>query len=79
MTEETPLQDIENYQFPDKYFSELKEAEENDPYYSIVQGGLYDSMRNDSRFSNKQATKVSRLLNNGKISQAEELVNKELE
>lgn len=79
MTEETPITDPSQYQFPDKYFQKLYELEENGPRYSIVQGGLYDNMRSDTRFSATDAMDVSRFLNNGEVEKAEQFVNERLE
>lgn len=75
MTEETPITDPSEYHFPDKYFEKLYDLEENGPEYSIVQGGLYDNMRSDHRFSATEAMDVSRALNKGEVEEAENLVN----
>lgn len=79
MTEETPYEDPEDYQFPNQHFDKLYELEENSPRYSIVQGGLYDNLRSDHRFSAVEAMDVSRHLNNGEVEEAENLVNSILE
>lgn len=79
MTEESPIRNVDSYQFPDKYFEKLYELETNGPRYSIVQGGLYDSLREDHRFSAVQAMDVSRALNNGEVEEAENLVENVLE
>jgi len=79
MTEETPITDPSEYQFPDKHFDKLYELEHNGPRYSILQGSLYDNMRSDHRFSATDAMDVSRFLNNGEIEKAEQYVEQKLE
>jgi len=71
--------DFSEYSFPDEYFEDLREYEENGPEFSIVQGGVYDFMRNDVRFDAVDAADVSRMLNRGEVEEAEEFIYGELE
>jgi hypothetical protein len=71
--------DFDDYQFPDEYFEDLEEYEENGPEYSIVQGAIYDFMRNDVRFSAVDAADVSRYLNRGEVDEAEGFIEERLE
>lgn len=71
--------DFSDYEFPDQYFEDLREYETNGPEFSIVQGGVYDFMREDVRFDAVDAADVSRALNQGDLEEAEDLVYDELE
>lgn len=79
MTEETPLDDIENYKFPEQYLERLQEEEPNTPHYNIIQGQLYESMRTDVRFDTREALNVSTMLNNGEVEEASEFIHERLE
>ena len=83
MTEESPLRDKEDYEFPEYHFKKLESYKEihkvNSPLYNIVKGDLYDELRKDGRVSNGEAVEVSRMLNNGQVEQARETVNEMLE
>jgi len=80
VTEESPIDDVDQYEFPDKYFEQLHEYDGvHEGYFSIVQGGLYRAMVEDTRFTEKDAMQVSRLLNNKEVSEAEDLVYNHLE
>lgn len=71
--------DFSEYEFPDEYFEDLRGYDTNGPEFSIVQGGVYDFMRNDVRFDAVDAADVSRMLNRGEIDEAEEFIYDELE
>ena len=71
--------DFDEYEFPDEYFQDLREYTSGGPEFSIVQGGLYDFMRNDVRFDAVDAMDVSRALNNEDIEEAEDLIYDVLE
>jgi hypothetical protein len=53
----------------------LREETINSPRYSIAQGTLYENLRKDTRVSGSEAMDVARHLNNGKVNEAEELIN----
>jgi len=71
--------DFSEYQFPDEYFEDLREYDTGGPEFSIVQGGVYDFMRNDVRFDAVEAADVSRYLNQGKVDEAEDFIYDVLE
>lgn len=71
--------DFSEYSFPEEYFEDLREYETNGPEFSIVQGGVYDFMREDVRFDAVDAADVSRALNKGDLEEAENLIYNELE
>ena len=83
MTEESPLRDKDKYEFPSYHFDKLESYKEirkvNSPMYNIVKGDLYDELRRDARVSNAQAIDVSRMLNNGRVSEARDVVKDLLE
>jgi len=80
MTEESPIGDVDQYQFPDKYFDRLHEYDDvHEGYFSVVQGGLYRAMVEDARFTEADAMQVSRLLNNKELEEAEDFVYDQLE
>jgi len=68
-----------DYEFPDEYFEDLREYDTNGPEFSIVQGGVYDFMRNDARFGAVEAADVSRFLNQGEVDEAEDFIYNRLE
>lgn len=69
----------EMYEFPDAYLVRIEEYGVNSPEASIVQGALYDWMREDVRPSNQEAVDVGRALNNGNVEEAWDLVDEALE
>lgn len=71
--------DFDEYRFPDDFFEDLEEYDENGPEYCIVQGAVYDFMRNDVRFSAVDAADVSRYLNRGEVDEAESYIMDSLE
>jgi len=71
--------DFESYEFPDEYFEDLKEYDTGGPEFSIVQGGVYDFMRSDTRFSAVDAADVSRMLNQGEVDEALDYILDEVE
>lgn len=79
MTEEIPLEDPEDYKFPDEYFRRLEDYETGGSQFSIVQGQLYESIRNDIRYTDRDAMNVSRALNNGDVKSAKDILESELE
>jgi len=80
MTEEFPEVDVDEYMFPDKYLTKLREyADEHMGQYAVVQGGLYRALESDCRFSDREAMDVSRLLNRGEIDEAENFIYDKLE
>lgn len=79
MSYDAPDVDIDEYGFPGQYFDELRQFEGNDPYYSIVQGGLWRALESDSRFSMRENWDVNRLLHNKEIDEAEEYIQEVLE
>ena len=82
MTEETPKQVVDQYQFPDKYFSRLRELEDEDMgMYSVVTGGLYRALSDpdEPNFSEKDAMQITRMLQRGEIDEAEDQVYDQLE
>lgn len=63
----------------DEYFEELYELPANSPDYCLKQGELVEEIagedrgvKNDSRISETDAMDVARLLNRGKVEEAEE-------
>lgn len=79
MTEEDPIKDVAQYQFPDQYLRKLEEYDTNSPHYSIVQGQLYETLRTDARFDATEALDVSRMLNNGELEKVEDFIYERLE
>lgn len=79
MTGETPIDDMENWQFPEQYLQELEELEPNTPRFNIVQGRLYENMRQDARYTPRNALHVSQELNKGKLDEAFEIVYDKLD
>jgi len=71
--------DFSDYTFPDEYFEDLEEYDTNGPEFSIVQGGVYDFMREDTRFSAVDAADVSRMLNQGEVDEALDYILDEVE
>ena len=73
MTEEDPLKDKENYEFPNQHLEKLREYDVGSPYYMIIQGSIYETMRYDrDDFTEMDAVNVNRLLQNGRVDAAEE-------
>lgn len=80
MTEESPIEDVDQYQFPDRYFEELREYDDqHEGLFSVVQGGLYRALCDDANFTEKDAMEVSRMLNKKEIDEAEDFVYDELD
>jgi len=79
MNEEYPLDDLEKWDFPDKYFDALEELDEDNPRYDIVTGQVYELLRNDTRYSSKDALQVNRALGKGEVDEAWNIVEGELE
>ncbi len=84
MTEEDPLKDKENYEFPNQHLEKLREYDVGSPYYSIIQGSIYETMRYErDDFTEMDAVNVNRLLQDGRVDAAEEkleeLTGEELE
>lgn len=79
MTEETPIDDIENWKFPVQYLNKLEELDPNTPYFNIVQGRLYEGMRQDARYSPSDALDVATALNVGDRETAFDIVYDELD
>lgn len=71
--------DFSDYEFPEDYLDDLEEYETGGPEFSIVQGGVYDFMRDDIRYDAVDAMDVSRALNNEDLEEAEEIIYRELE
>lgn len=74
MTDETPIDDMENWTFPEKHLEKLEELDTGTPYYNLAQGSVYDTMRSDVRYTPQDAMDVSRALNNGDLEEAEEII-----
>lgn len=68
-----------DYSFPDQHLEMLYQLDINNPKYSIIQGDLYEKMRNDSRIDTCTAMDVTRFLNNGEVVKAEEKIFEVLE
>jgi len=73
MTEEDPLRNKDSYEFPSQHFEKLREYDVGSPYYMIIQGSIYETMRYEKDdFSEMDAINVNRLLQNGQVDEAEE-------
>lgn len=72
---------MDEYEFDtlEEGFEMLYDYSTNGAEYSIVQGAVYDNIRQSDHVSGKDAAQVSRLLNKGEIEQAENMVNELLE
>lgn len=82
MTEEIPENPVEVYQFPDKYFENLRKWKDtNNKKYSAIQTALYRAISDPDEpyFSESDAVEVSRLLTEGQVDEAENLVYDVLE
>lgn len=84
MTEEDPLKDKEEYEFPNQHMEKLREYEVGSPYYNIIQGSVYDKMRYQLEgFEPSDAVEINKLLQNGQVDEAEarleELTEEDLE
>lgn len=71
----------DEYEFDtiDEAFDMLYEFPTNGPEYCIVQGGIYDNLRQSTYVSAQDAMEVTRHLNKGEIEEAEELTGELLE
>lgn len=73
MTEEDPLKDKEEYDFPNQHLEKLREYDVGSPHYMIIQGSIYEKMRYErDDFTEIDAINVNRLLQNGQVDEAEE-------
>ena len=73
MTEEDPLKNKDEYDFPSQHLEKLREYDVGSPYYMIIQGSIYETMRYDrDDFTEMDAVNVNRLLQNGRVDAAEE-------
>lgn len=62
-------------------YQELKTYKPNTPEYNLIQGQIYDNLtdQNYKPRENPDAHQITRLLNRGKIQEAEELTEEILE
>ena len=62
-------------------YQEIKKHEPNTPRYNLIQGQIYDNLtdQNYKPRENPDAHQITRLLNRGKIHEAEQLTEKILE
>lgn len=67
------------YDYPSIYFTRLNDYDTNTPEYNLVQGALYDWLEADVRADTVDSNQVARLLNRGKVGEAEEKVEELLE
>jgi len=82
MTEEIPERDPERYKFPEGYFEQLRELQGEDMgNFGILAGTFYRQMADpdEAAFSEKDAMQINRLLQRGKIDEAEDEVYTTLE
>lgn len=77
--EDTPVEGIEQWNFPEQYLKELQTLEHNSSYFNIVQGRLYEEMRRDARYTPCEALDVTTHLNTGNIDEAIEAIDENLE
>lgn len=72
---------MDEYEFDtlEEGFEMLRSYETNGAEYSIVQGAIYDDIRESTHISGADAAQVSRLLNKGEVEEAEDKVNELLE
>lgn len=64
-----------------KLYQEIKTYKPNTPEYNLIQGQIYDNLtdQNYKPRENPDAHQITRLLNRGKIQEAEELTEETLE
>lgn len=79
-----PQVDVDKYEFPDKYFSKLREYEDvHEGMFAVVTGGLYraltDPVSGDCRFTDKDAMDIVRTLQQDGIEEAEDMVYERLD
>jgi len=77
VTEETPEQGRDEYEFPEKQFQTLYDEDIDSPLYDIAGSELYEGLRNEG-FST-EAVQVSEYLSEGDVESAEELTEDLLE
>lgn len=65
---------------PETHFKNLYAADEtNSPLYNLWQGEVYEEIKYSENAEINQATRISQLLNNREIEQAQNLAEKVLE
>lgn len=67
------------YDYPDVFFRRLEDYRINSSKYCLVQGALYDWLKEDCRPSEQEAMNTAQLLNRGQVKQAESFVEEVLE
>lgn len=81
MTEEHPINNVQDYGFPEQYFSKLREYNQEgcERFYDFVSGRLYQDLTECHGFGRLEACDVSELLEERRLDEAENYVFERLE